>query len=214
MVTLMNIKQELVVKLRNADLISISDRGVTTKTDTGTFSGENTYLVSTSPLLIKNVRSVVVGGSGLIFGTDYTVNYTTGLISFISAQNGAYTIIYDYGPTDRIYPDYPQPHLKLNQFPRIAVDIIGSSSNEFGIGATITESTYTLSIICYDKDQTDVENLVSDSKQLLMDNKKTFFYLAFVTPTSAGPLLVTEFGDKKLLQRNQDAEVRFSFDGI
>ncbi|MHA1481846.1 MAG: hypothetical protein ACTSQA_00225 [Candidatus Heimdallarchaeaceae archaeon] len=214
MVSLMQIKQELVVALRNESLISISDRGVTTETDTGTFSATSSYTLSTSPTLVKNVRSVVVSASPLSFGTDYTVNYTTGVISFTSAQTGDYTIIYDYGSKDRIFPDFPQPHLKLSDFPRIAVDIINSSSNEIGIGADITESDYTVSIICYATEQTVVEDLVSGVKDFLMANKKNLFYSPFITPTITGPLLVTEFGNNKLLQRNIDADVRFEFNGI
>lgn len=214
MVSLMDIKSELVVALRSQDLISISDRGVTTETDTGTFSTDLTYLLSVSPTLVKNVRSVVVSGDTLVFGTDYTVNYDTGLITFTSAQSGAYTIIFDVGSQDSIYPDFPQPHLKLSDFPRIAVDIIGSTSNEIGIGAQITESDYSISVICYATEQTVVENLVSGVKDFIMANKKSLFYSPFITPTSTGPLLVTEFGQNKLLQRNQDADVRFEFNGI
>ena len=214
MATLMDIKQELVTRLRSADIISITNRGVTTQSDTGTFSADLTHTLATSPTLVKNVRSVVVGGSTLTFGDDYSTNYTTGLITFTVAQTGAYTISYDTGATDRIYPDFPQPHLKISQFPRIAVDIIGSSSNEFGIGAEVTQSSYTVSIVCYDKDQSDVETMISAVKTLIMDNKKNFYYSPFITPTSTGPLLISEFGTNKLLQRNQDLEVRFSFDGI
>ncbi len=217
MVTLMNIKQELVVLIRNADLISISDRGVSTETDTGTFASDSDYTVATSPTLLKNVRSIVVSASPLIFGDDYTVEYfgaNVGKISFTSAQTGAYTIIYDQGATDRIFPDFPQPHLKLSDFPRIAVDIIGSSSNEFGIGAEITESNYNVSAVCYDKNQVDVENLVSGIRALIITNKKLLFYSPFITPTTVVPLLISEFGQNKVLQRNQDMEVLFEFDGI
>lgn len=214
MVTLMQIKQELVVKLRNADLISISDRGISTELDAGVFVSDSTHTLDTTPTLVKNVRNVMFDGDDLVFGTDYTVNYDTGVITFTTPKSGAYIIDYDVGSTDRIFPDFPQPHLKLSDFPRIAVDIIGSTSNEIGVGAAVTQSTYQVSIICYDKDQTDVEDLISSSKQLLMDNKKDFFYSSFITPTTVGPLLVTEFGNRKILQRNQDAEVRFSFDGI
>ncbi len=214
MVTLMNIKQELVVGLRNADIISIGSRGVSTETDTGTFSSDLTHTLATSPLLAKNVRSVTVASSPLTFGDDYTVNYATGVITFTSAQTGAYTIIYDQGSTDSIWPDYPQSHLKLSQFPRVAVDIISSTSNEIGIGADITESSYTISVICYDKDHDDVEGMISNVRAFVISNKKSLFYSPFITPTSVGPLLVTEFGQNKILQRNQDADVRFEFDGI
>jgi len=214
MVSLMDIKQELVIKLRSADIISTSNRGVTTSTDTGTFSDAATWTLGTNPTKAKNVRSVVVGGSTLAYGTDYTIVLSSGVITFTVAQTGAYTIVYDQGNSDRIYPDFPQPHLKLSDFPRIAVDILGVTSNEFGIGAEITQSTYTISIVAYDKDQTDVENMISTIKDLIMDNKKTFYYLSFISPTTAGPLLISEFGQNKIMQRNQDAEVRFSFDGI
>lgn len=213
-ISLMQIKQELVVFLRNADILTTTARGVTTSSDTGTFSAAATHTLGTNPTLAKNVRSVVVGGSTLSLGDDYTVNYTTGVITFTVAQTGAYTISYDQGSADKIFPDFPQAHLTLSQFPRVAVDIIGASSNEFGIGAEITQTTYQVSIICYAKDQTTLEDLVSSVKSNLMSNKKNFYYSAFITPTSAGPLLVSEFGEKKIMQRNQDAEVRFSFDGI
>ena len=206
-----DIKQELVVYLRNKDIISISDRGVTTSTDTGTFASAATHTLATNPTLVKNIRSVT-RGSLLVFGTDYTVNYTTGVITFTAAQTGAYTIIYDQGATDRIFPDFPQPYLKLVNFPRVAVDIISGSSSEFGIGATPTQSEYIISITVYDKDQSDVEEMIADIRSNFIDDKKNFFYIPFMTITSMGPLLITPFGQNKIVQRNQDIMVRFIFE--
>jgi len=40
-VRLMDMKQELVVFLRNQDILTISERGVTTSQDTGTFAADN-----------------------------------------------------------------------------------------------------------------------------------------------------------------------------
>lgn len=208
---LMDIKQELVVWLRNSDIISVSDRGVTTSQDTGTFSADSTHTLGTNPTLAKNVRDVT-RGSLLVFGDDYTVDYTTGVISFTSPQTGSYTINYDQGSSDSIYPDFPQPHLKLDNFPRIAVDIISSSSNEMGVGASLTESSYVVTIVCYDIDQTDVETMIGAVKTKIMSDKKNLYYPRFITPTSVGPLLISEFGRNKIFQRNQDLEVRFNYD--
>lgn len=210
--SLINIKTELVVFFRNSDVISIGNRGVTTSQDTGTFSSTSTYTLATNPTLVKNVRNITVGGSLLTFGTDYTVNYTSGLITFTAAQTGAYVINYDQGSADAIYPDFPQPYLKLDNFPRIAADIISSRSDEMGIGASLTESEYTITIVCYDKDQSSVENMISAIKTSIMNNKKNFFYSKFITPTNVGPLLISEFGRNKIFQRNQDVEVRFNYD--
>lgn len=210
--SIFDIKKELLIFLRNSDIISISDRGVTTSTDTGTFTADTSYTVSTNPTLLKNIRSIVVGGITLKFGTEYSVNYKTGEITFIVSQTGAYTIIYDQGSTDRIYPDYPQPFLKQKDFPRVALDIISGVSNEFGIGAEITQSEYIMSITFYDKDHEDVEEAIALIRGLLMDNKKNFFYIPFLTVTNMGPLLVSPFGQDKIVQRNQDFMVKFIFE--
>jgi hypothetical protein len=212
-ITLNQIKKEIVNLIRNENIITTTIRGVTTKQDTGTFTNILNYTLATTPLLTKNIRSVIVGSNTLKWGRDYTLDFETGVITFTSAQTGVYTISYDTGSTDRIFPDYPQANLKLNQFPRIAVDIIGSTSNEVGIGASITQSTYNITIICYSKSQEEIEEMVTKVKKLIMDNKKNLHYSAFITPTAQGPILISEFGERKMFQRNQDCQVRFSFDG-
>jgi len=210
--TLMQIKQELVVFLRNQDLISNSDRGVTTSTDTGTFTATASHTLATNPTLVKNIRSVTVAGSPLYFGDDYFVNYSTGVISFNNPQTGAYSIVYDQGSSDRIFPDFPQPYLKLSSFPRISVDVIGGVTSEIELGAGTNYSEYPVTIVAYDKDLTDMENLISGIRQKIMENKKNFYYFKFITPTAMGPVIVSPFGEQKILQRNQDFLIRFVYD--
>ena len=207
-----NIKQELVVFLRNQDIISVSNRGVTTSSDTGTFAAALTYTLATNPTLLKNVRSIVVAGTTLVYGTEYSINYATGAITFVAAQTGAYTISYDQGTSDRIFPDFPQPYLKLNQFPRVAVDIISGTTIETEIGAGTTQSSYLISIVAYDKDQDDVEDMIASIRSKVQDNKKNFYNFIFITPTAMGPLIVSPFGENKIFQRNQDCQVQFVFE--
>ena len=211
-ISIYDIKEELVVFLRNQDIISISDRGVTTSQDTGTFTADSNHTLVVNPTLIKNVRNITIGGSAIALGTDYTVNYTTGIISFTVAQTGAYVINYDQGTQDRIYPDYPQPYLKLNQFPRIAVDIISGNTSEFELGAGANWSEYAVSVVAYDKDQSDVEGLVASIRSKFLVNKKTFYYSTFITPTAMGPLIVSPFGQNRIFQRNQDFNIRFIYE--
>ncbi|KKL71439.1 hypothetical protein LCGC14_2094860, partial [marine sediment metagenome] len=40
---LTDIKTELINSIRSSDVLSISQRGVSTETDTGTFAGDSTY---------------------------------------------------------------------------------------------------------------------------------------------------------------------------
>jgi len=208
-----NIKSELVVYLRNKNIISKADRGVTTATEEFNGDGNITQfqLANTNA---KNVRNITVDDVSKTFGTDYTVDYVNAQVNFTTAPGSGtdnVDIEYDYG-NDRIFPDYPQPYLKLNNFPRIAVDIISGTTIEFGIGATPTQSEYLISIVCYDKDQNDVEAMIGNVRSNLLDDKKNFYYIPFVTITSMGPLLITPFGQNKIFQRNQDIMGRFIFE--
>jgi len=208
-ITPYQIKEELVVFLRNQDLISISTRGVTTTTDNEGVSGTS-YTLAVEPTLVKNVRYVRIGSDPeLKFGSDYTVNYTTGVITFAQSQAGISTIIYDHGSNDRIWPDYPQPYLKLSNFPRIAVDIISSQTAEGELGGGSNFTNYTISITVYDKSQKNVEDMIAALRQAIIANKKNFYYFDFITPTAMGPLVVSPFGENKIFQRNQDCQIIF-----
>lgn len=209
---ILDIKQEILIFLRNSDLISTSIRGVTTSQDTGTFAAANSHTLQTNPALVKNVRDITIGGSSLSFGTDYFIDYTAGIISFNSAQTGAYIINYDQGNTDRIFPDFPQPTLKLSQYPRIAIDIISGITTEFELGAETTMTEYIVQVNIYDRSQSNVENMIASLRNIIIANKKNFFYFPFITLTGLGPLLVSPNGEQKIVQRNQDFLIRFIYE--
>jgi len=207
-----SIKEELVVFLRNQDILSTDTRGVTTNVSTSSLAGVTSYVLSNTPTLLKNLRSVQVAGVTASFGNDYTVNYDEGRINFNTSQTGISTAIYDAGNSDRIFPDFPQPNIKLSQFPRIAVESISGSTKEIELGAGSQESEYVITIVIYDKGLKNVEDLISDVRSNIMDNKKSFYYFPFISLTSMGPMLVSPFGDNKVFQRNQDCIVRFVFE--
>ena len=127
-------ENQLVHWTRNSDIMTVSERGVTTIAATGTFAADSSFLIVRTN--VKNVRSVVVGGDTLVLGTDY--DYDTDFldttiktkITFTVAQTGAYTITYDYG-TDKIHADYPRDDLKLTSYPRIAVILLADNSDAF-----------------------------------------------------------------------------------
>ena len=212
MVDLYEIKKEIVNFLRNQDIISTTNRGVTTVAPTGTFTNAATYTLATSPTFVKNIRSVVVGGVTLDYKTDYTVNFDTGVITFTVAQTGAYTVTYDYGSTDSIFPDFPQANLKLSAFPRVAVDIVGGAISDVDIGANATHHVYDLTIVCYSTDTEELEDMISAVITALLANKKTFYYMKFVTLTSLGPILNSSNKGDKVLQRNVDFRSVFNFE--
>ena len=209
--SLIDLKKEFLYFLRNQDVISTVNRGVTSSTVTGVLTASTS--VSFPSTLVKNVRSIVVGGNTLSYGNDYTLNLVgTASATFSAAQSGAFTAVYDYGSTDRVWDDYPQLQLKLSDTPRIGFDIISGDTREVELGAGSNQSDYVLSVSAYQNSIRGVENLISDIRQKVMQNKKSFHYIVFVTPKFTGPLLPSPVGENKIWQRNQDFDIRFIFE--
>ena len=198
-------KEELVVFLRNQDIFTITQRGVATTTEE--FNG-NTILVdfTVSNSNMKNVRSVTVGGVAQTLGTDYTVDYSSYTITFTTAPGSGTNnvdIQYDYG-TDKIFGDLPKNTLKISNFPRIGVDLIGMDTAELGIGGSSNVTNVTFSIYVYEAKTEDLDNYMKDIRTAIIANKKSFYYSPFTTPITLGPLLNFIDGNNKIYQRNVD----------
>ena len=206
------IKQEQVNFLRNQDIFSTTIRGVTTQTDTGTFSAAATHTLATNPTTAKNIRSVVVAGVTLIYGEEYTVNFLTGVISFVSSQTGAYTISYDGGNSDSIYPDFPRDDLTINSYPRIAVDVMSAPIDAFGIGGDTFISNVSMTIVVFDDNSDDLDSYINTIKELYVTNAKNFFYLKFIKPTLIGPTINSPDKKNEIMQKNIDIMGMFSVD--
>jgi len=201
--------EEMTFFLRNSDIFTVSERGVTTTAEAGTFSSDSTHLIADSQ--IKNIRDITVG-SLLIFGTDYT--YDTDFddsgtkktkITFVSAQTGAYTINYDTG-TDKIYPDFPKDSLSISSYPRIAVDLISTSSTPLGFGntkiANITDALFT--IVVYDKNTKVVNQHLDTIRTKIQANQNSFFFFNITTPGDSGPMIEGPSTRKDIFHRNTD----------
>ncbi len=207
---LQNIKTELVNFIRNQDVLTISQRGVTTYSDTGTFAGDSSHTLANNPTTVKNVRSVVVAAVTLSYGADYTVNFDTGVISFTVAQTGAYTIGYDSGSTDKIYPDFPRDDLGINSYPRIAVDIVSVSTDAFGVGGTKFISNIVFTVVVYADNADNVDTYIQTIRDALISNTKSFNYVSFVKPILTGPLINSPDRSDEIMHRNSDYQGMFS----
>ena len=201
--------EELIYCVRNSDILTTTERNVTTTTNTGTFTSASSHLISV--VNIKNIRSIVVDGNTLAFGTDYTydINFLDTTIktkiTFTSAQTGPYTITYDYG-TDKIFPDFPKNNLSISSYPRIAVDLISTSSTPLGFGnnkvAIITDMLFT--IVCYANKTKKVRELVADTKNKLMNAQTDFFHFKISLPQGEGRIQVSDNIKQEIFQSNFD----------
>lgn len=211
MVNIQDTKNEQVQFLRNSDIFTTSQRGVTTQSDTGTFSSDSTHTLSTNPTTAKNVRSVIIDSNTLTYGKDYTINFLTGVITFTTAQSGDYTISYDTG-TDKIYPDFPRDDLTINSYPRIAVDILNAPFSPFGIGGSSFISDVNMTIVVYDNNSNDLDGYIQTIKDLYVSNSKNFYYLSYVNITMIGPTINSQDKKDEIMQKNIDIIGRFNVD--
>jgi len=198
------IKSEMVDFLRNNDVFTITQRGVTTTTQEETLSAETTITIDKTN--VKNIRSITVGGVSKVLGTDWTVDYkhSTGcVITFESNQTGASIVTYDYG-SDAIYPDFPRDDLTINSYPRIAVDVMSAPIDAFGIGGDSFISNVSMTIVVYDKNSDNLDSYVQTIKDLYVTNAKNFYYLSFVKPTLIGPTINSADKKDEIMQKNLD----------
>jgi hypothetical protein len=207
-----SIKQEQAVFLRNQNILTIAQRGVTTADATGTLSGTDTITIARTN--VKNIRSVTIAAVAKYLGTDYTVNYNhvSGcVITFGVNQTGAYVVSHDYG-TDKIHPDFPRDDLTVNSYPRIAVDIINVSTDAFGIGGDNFISNIAFTIVVYADSTDEIDGYIQTIKDAYVSNSKEFYYLKFVKSTGIGPLITSPDRRDEIMQRNIDLLGMFEVD--
>jgi len=209
------VKREWEHFLRNSDVFSVSQRGVTTITITGSWSGVSSYLVNKSD--VKNVRSIILDGSNLVYGVDYTydTNYDdSGVIklkiSFVTSKTGSYVVTYDYGH-DKIYSDFPRSDLTISSFPRIGFDIISIPSVPGGFGG-VNLNKVNISTIVYSPKVKDLEGYIDDLRSVIFNNKLGFVRVGkYLRIIGVGPVLKSprEQGKDKVFQQNIDVVGEF-----
>ena len=176
--------EELVVFLRNQDILTLETRGVETFTDI--FSGTwITTEFSFTHTNAKNVRSVEVSGVPQVFGTDYIVDYEDAKIIFSTAPtlSASISVVYDYG-TDKIFDGDARTDLTLASYPRIAVVTTSIATEDGATDGNINYTRYLFSFYAYADTKSAVREYIKQIRKAILNNKKYFFYLRYITPTS------------------------------
>lgn len=208
------VKQEIIVYLRNSNIYSTTVRAVTTKTDTGNFAvATGTLTISRTD--VKNIRSITIVTTPLIYGIDYTVDYDfsgTCKITFTTNQTGAWTVVYDYG-TDKMFTDLPRTDLSIDSFPRIAVDIIGDDSQDISLGAGEKLTTFSFAIYVYDFKVHNIDATLTLIKNAMLSHQKSFYYQRYVTRIRTGPLLIFQtYGKTKIMFKSIDYMSKYNIE--
>jgi len=212
-VNITNIKDEILVFLRNQDILTTTQRGVTTANATGTLSG--TKVITISRTNVKNIRTITVAAVSKSLGTDYTVNYNHAngcVITFESNQTGDYVVSYDYG-TGSIFPDFPRNDLNINSYPRIAVDIQNVDTDANGIGGESFISNIGFTIVVYADSTSEIDGYIQAIKDAMRTNAKLFYYINFIKPTITSPLITSPDRRDEIMQRSTDFLAMFQQEG-
>lgn len=209
---------ELLHWVRNEDFLTTTQRSVTTTSASGSVSGVTEYLINRTN--IKNIRSITLDASPLIFGTDYdyAVDYNDSgtiktRVTFTASKTGALIVNYDYG-SDRIFTDYPRDDLSLNSYPRITVDLLTENVDAYGIGGGTFIENPLFTIIVYSQDQDEIRSIIDRIKSSLKTDAKNFYNYPFVKPTSKGPIIKDSNRNDTILHGNIDVAGMFKIGSV
>jgi len=214
------VREELCNTLRSNDVFSITLRGVTTKTDTLTATAGQTILNLTFPS-VHNIRSLTVNATPYSLFKDYTINWTTGVITMNVGLTlaDAVIVIYDYGATDKIYPDFPREDISLKSYPRIGIQLVGTSTEPLGLGGMVHISDLMITIgtwmpVNKDSDITgalggtnDMSVTLSKIRDVIRANAKSFYTFKYIYPSGTTPIMSST--NNKIIQQGENFIIKF-----
>jgi hypothetical protein len=208
-----NLKSELVYLIRNANILTIAQRGVTTTT-TSLIPIVSATSYTLNVANVKNIRTLTVGATTLKYGHDYTVDLdfmdTTKKckITFRTAKTGDLQITYDAG-TDKIFNDYPRVDLSISSYPRIGLEEISKSTQNLSLGGLDFISSRVVTILVLAENADDIETYIAAIESLIRTNAKSLYYAKYISPTGRGPLIKHMARNDTILQKNVDLLAKF-----
>lgn len=213
------IKEEIVVFLRNGDILTIAQRGVTTISNNFTaIAAQTVFTLSNN--VVRNIRAVTIDGTSKSAYSDYNPAYNSisSTITFSSACSVGQVVSvgFDYssGTAEKIWPDYPQILYYPVDCPRIGFDIISHRTTPIGIGTTNWLSDALVSIKAYDMgNYKAIDQYLSTIRQKIKDNAKGFYHFQFAYASNIGPILLHDTAlNKKVFERSLDLTMRFGWE--
>lgn len=193
--SLINIKNELLNRLRCKSSTFDPKTRVITKTSTQTGDGSKTIFTLSNKL--SCVFTVHVEGVKKKFGHDYTILWrgsNKGSVSFNSAVDNGDEVVVVYGEADKnfVYGDFPRTDLNHDSYPRIGFKTTTNPSR-IGGGAPNT-AVYNYEILIQikvvDIDIYNIDYIVEQLQHFFNTDYKTFYYVPYVDPES-----ISEYDD-------------------
>jgi len=180
----LKIKEEILNLIRNSDIFSVTQRGVTTTTNTFTATaGQTEFTLSNAG--VKNVRSVKINDVTQTLYEDYDINIfgkTNTESQVVTLVSGAtlddvVKVEYDNSSSgDNIYPDFPDDNLTIKSFPRIYFQILSQAYTPRSLADNLQQvnSLFEFGVISFNND---IDNYENELYNLLYTNRKSLYYL-------------------------------------
>jgi len=206
-----NILLELLNELRSADILSITERGLATKTDSFTAAGgaQTFTLTETS---CKNVRWVKQAGVSLSYGTDYAFTYSASknisavVVSKSLTLGAKITISYDYGTGDKIYPDFARPYISISSFPRISFNYINGDTEVIAVDGVQAFSPL-MQFTIYDYGVEALHTKMTNLRQFIKNKQQGLYYSNILRIVGGRPYeLIREEGKNKIYKMDLDVK--------
>ena len=217
-----NMKTEMVVFLRNSDILSTAQRGVTTTSNTFVSTASQTLYTLPSNV-VRNIRTVVSDGSFQFAYEHYTPDYKAAgtTLTFLTgrSENDSVVITYDHsaGTKEKVFPDYPQIEYLVDDVPRVGMGLIGPKTRIISIGSPNYFTDCIFRIKVYDKNLKNMDNYITTIRSAVKAAQLDFFHFQILTPTNVGPELLHDIssGTKltgKVFEKSVDLTGRFSYE--
>jgi hypothetical protein len=206
------LKEELIVFFRK-NLTDPSSRGTIKNSTQSGVTGKVKFELPDDD--VKFIDSVYINGTLQINYTDYYVDYNDAsqlsnpVVYFLTPPtSGAIVEIkYSHGQS-WIYPDTPRTDLSINSYPRVNVNFISFRTAEDGIGSLGNITDVLGSVAVWSIKESELASIIKNARTLIMQNKKNFHYFKLIIPQSTGPVLIPPSREDKVLQQNQDFEIK------
>ncbi len=217
-----DVKTEMVVFLRNSDILSTTQRGVTTTSNVFTATAAQTvFTISNS--VTRNIRYVTIDGVAQDAYTDYTPDYKSisSTITFGTAMSGSELVDvgFDYSPakTEKVWADYPELQYLPASIPRIGFDISGFRTQVLSIGDSNWFSDALITVKAYDSNLKNIDGFISTIREKVKDSQLSFYHFQTVRPKNIGPALLHDIKNKtmlsgKVFEKAIDLLARFNFE--
>ncbi len=217
-----DVKTEMVVFLRNSDILSTAQRGVTTTSNVFTATAAQTvFTISNS--VTRNIRYVTIDGVAQDAYNDYTPDYKSisSTITFGTAMSGAELVDvgFDYSPgtTEKVWADYPEIQYLPASIPRIGFDITGFRTQVLSIGDSNWFSDALITVKAYDSNLKNIDGFISTIREKVKASQLSFYHFQTVRPKNIGPALLHDITSKtklsgKVFEKAIDLLARFNFE--